>query len=121
MCRHRLARPYRTHFLRRVVANSEDKIHLRRFGLCKLFPTLAAQAFRGQVRQFDQLERFRTHSSQWVAARAVPCEDWPALAIENGLRHDRPSRIPRAQEQNIVAPLHYVILQQSAKKANLSF
>src|SRR6266571_9054277 len=106
MRRHRLPRPDGTHFLRRIVANGEDKIHLRRFRFGKLCPALAAQVPRRQVRHFDQLERFRTHNSRWVASRAVSCEKWLAFAVENSLRHDRPGGISRTQKQYVVACLH---------------
>ena len=39
---HGLPGPKGTHFLGGVVTNGEDKIHLRRSRLCKLFPILAA-------------------------------------------------------------------------------
>src|SRR5260370_737812 len=106
MRRHRLPRPDGTHFLLRIVANGEDKIHLRRFRFGKLFPALAAQVPRRQVRHFDELERFRPHNSRWVASRAVSGEKWLAFAVKNGLRHDRPGGIPGAQEQHAVVPLH---------------
>src|ERR1700693_6265986 len=41
---HRLSWPDRTRFARRVVANGEHKIHLRRARLCELLPILAAQS-----------------------------------------------------------------------------
>src|SRR5260370_15451650 len=106
MRRHRLPRPDGTHFLLRIVANGEDKIHLRRFRFGKLFPALAAQIPSRQVRHFDQLERFRPHNSRWVASHAVSGEKWLAFAVKNGLRHDRPGGIPGAQEQHAVVPLH---------------
>src|SRR5882762_3975228 len=98
MCRHWLSGPNGTHFLGGVVANGENEIHLRRSGLCELFPVLAAQAFHGQACQANQLESFRTHDSRRVASRAESCEKRPALTVENCLGHDGTSRIPRAQE-----------------------
>ena len=41
--RHGLARPHRTHFVRRVVADSEDEIELAGTGNGELFPTLGPQ------------------------------------------------------------------------------
>ena len=74
MRRHGLPRPDGTRFLRRIVANGEDKIHLWGSRLCELFPALAAQAPSRQVRHFDQFQRFRPHDSRRVTSRTVTCE-----------------------------------------------
>src|SRR5258708_17066478 len=106
MCRHWLAWPDGTHLLGRVVANGEDKVHLRRPGLCELFPVLASQTLRRQVCLLNQFERLRAHNSRRVTSRAVSCEEVLALTVENCLGHDGTRRIPRAQEQNVVVRLH---------------
>src|SRR5271165_2207533 len=51
--RHRLARPDRAYFLRGVVADGEDEVHLRRAGSSELVPTLAVQSMGGQVSPLD--------------------------------------------------------------------
>lgn len=48
--RHGLTRPYRTHFLRGVVANRENKVQSWRVRSCEFIPVLTPQASRGQFR-----------------------------------------------------------------------
>src|SRR5208337_2282026 len=103
---HRLAGPDGTHLFSRVVANGEDKVHLGRSRLCKLFPVLAAQAIRGQMRQLNLLERLWTNAPRGLASRAIGNKVGAALMIENRFGHDGASRIPCAQEENIVVCLH---------------
>jgi hypothetical protein len=95
---HGLAGPDGTGFLRRVVANGKDKIHFGRCGLGELFPAFAAQAFRRQVRHFNQLQRFGAHHSRRVTSGAKSGENRLAFAVENGFGHDGTRGIACAQE-----------------------
>ena len=64
---HGLAGPHGTNLLGRVVANSEDEIHLQRPGLCKLSPALTAEAFRRQDRDPSRTRSFyQSHQAQQV-------------------------------------------------------
>src|SRR5579859_2591177 len=106
MRRRRLPGPDRASFLGGVVANREDKVKRGGARLGKFLPAFAAQARGGHVRGFELAKRFRTNSAAGVAPRAVCPEQRPAFLIQNGFRHDRTCRIPGAQKQNVVRPLH---------------
>src|SRR6516164_6665523 len=65
MRRYRLARPHRTDFPRRVIAQGEDKIHRRGPRFRKFIPTLAAQSFGGQSDRLELLQCVRVNESRW--------------------------------------------------------
>ena len=102
MCGDRLSGPYGTGFLRRVVANGEDEIHLLRPGYREFVPTLAAKSVDWDVRDFQLTQRFGTNRTCRVAACAVGVEGLPPLEVQDRLRHDRVGGVAGAQEQNVV-------------------
>src|ERR1700674_635238 len=103
---HGLAGPYGADFAGGVIANGENKIHLRSARLCEFIPTLAAKIFHRNARQLNLPQRLRTDYSRWMAARAIGDEVGPAFPIENRFGHDRTRGISRAQEKDVVVFLH---------------
>ena len=87
MRRHRVAGPDRADFARRLIADREHEIHLRRVRLGELIPALRAQALRRQLHGLQQFERERMHFAFGKAA--LPCDrprNFPScnIVIEQG-------------------------------------
>jgi hypothetical protein len=110
MRRQRLAGPDRANFFGRVIAHRENKIELGRARPREFVPVFAPRASRGQTRNFKLPQRLRTNSPCCMAPRALRGEIRPAFAIHNRLGHDRARRIPGAQKQNVIVPLHRRVL-----------
>src|SRR5262249_26146889 len=95
MRRHRLARPHRANFARRVVADGEGKIERRRAWLGELIPRLRTKARRVIAEARQELRGVRVHSALRLASRAVGTEFTGAELVEDGLGHDRARRVAR--------------------------
>src|ERR1700675_1101577 len=106
MCGQRLPRPDWTHFFSRVIANRENKIHLRRSSFCEFVPVLAAQAVDGHLRQLKLFKRLWPYNSRGVASRTIGREAGLALMVQNGFGHDGSSRISGAKKKHVGANLH---------------
>src|ERR1035437_4821186 len=103
---HGLSWPERAGFPGGVVANSEDEVHRRSAGPRELVPALAAQAGCGYASHRKLLQRFGTNRPRRLASWRVGGEGGLYFVFEDRLRHDRPRRVSRAQEQNVVASIH---------------
>jgi hypothetical protein len=99
---HRLARPDRAHFIRRVVADGEDEIHHRRARCRKLVPALGAQGGGRVVHLAQQIERIGMNLALRMAAGAEALEAAGALAVEDAFRKDAARGISGAQEQHVI-------------------
>ncbi len=74
MCSHRLARPQRARFPRRVVTDGKHKIERWRAGIGELAPRLRAIT-RGVVAEtLKEFQRFRMHAPLGLASGAVGAE-----------------------------------------------
>src|SRR5208283_1635420 len=98
---HGLTWPDRAYFVGSIVANREHEVQMRRVGLCKLVPALAAQPLRGEVSPLQLRQSLWSDRPRWVTARAVGREGRPSSVVQNGFSHDRPGGISRTQEKNV--------------------
>src|SRR5208282_3339598 len=98
VCGHGLSRPQRAGFLGGIVANREDEVHFGSARSPEFVPALAAQASGRDTSHFQLLQRFGTNRSRRMTSSAVGRESAPSFVVEDCLRHDRPSRVSRAQK-----------------------
>src|SRR5439155_3995054 len=106
MCGHRLPRPYRADFFRRIVTDGKNEIELRRVRLGEFVPALAAQALGRKACSLEPAERLRPNFPRRMAAGAIRRESGFAFEVENGLGHDRSRRISRTEKQDVVVVFH---------------
>src|SRR5262249_1836661 len=106
MSSHGLARPDRASLAGGIVTDGKDEVDGWSSDPRKLLPTLAAQAFQGYVGNLQLPEGFRPYCTRSVAAGAVGGEARPAFVIQDGLSHDRASRIPGTKKQDVIVSLH---------------
>src|SRR5436190_15690850 len=104
-----MSRPDRTGFLRRVVADGEDVIHLRCARAREFFPVLAAIAFEREAVRAQCLERERMYRAFRRAAGAERFEVSAAELREQRLRHDAACGITSTEEEHVVASHRYLI------------
>ena len=98
---HRLPRPDRTGFARRVVADREHEIHFRRAGRCKFFPSFRAQALGRIIEAFEHFESERIDSPLRVASSREGAEAPRAVFAQNAFGEDRARGVARAEKQDV--------------------
>src|ERR1700685_188183 len=91
--RHRLTRPDRADFFRSVIADSEDEVELGGVWLCKLVPTLTAEAIGWQMSILQQRDSLRSNCARGIASSTVGGKVRSAFVIHDCLGHDGASRI----------------------------
>src|SRR5260370_16809418 len=99
---HRLPWPDRADFFRRVVAEGNDKVELRRTRLGEVIPTLAPQTLRRNPPSFESFQRLRPDRARRMTSRAVRREPRLAFKVQNRFGHDGPRRVSRTKKQNVV-------------------
>ena len=95
---HRLARPHRANLAGRVVADGKDEIHLRRSGLRKFIPALAAQICDRHALGRKKLNRKRIDRSARMASSTKAAKAALAKIGEDAFGEDAARRIAGTQE-----------------------
>src|SRR5271168_5028272 len=95
----RITGPNRADLARRLITDSEDKIHDRCAGSGELVPTFAAQSSGPQMQPFEQIKSERVHIPLWKAAGAVSVEAPIAPMLDQAFGQDAARRVARAEEQ----------------------
>ena len=90
-----------------VVADSKDKIHLRRSWLGEFFPAFAAQSHYRKARGLQLRQRLRADKTSRMAPRTVGLEARSPFVPENAFGQDGAGRIPGTQKQNVVVVFHF--------------
>src|SRR5262249_26265775 len=98
---HRLARPYRTGFARRAVADGKDEVERRCARLSELVPGLRTKPRCVIAETLQQLDRVRVHSALRLTTGTVGTEFTCPDLVQDGLGHDRARRVARAQKQDV--------------------
>jgi len=109
MCRHRLTGPDGAGFVRRVVADGENEVQVRRPSPRKLVPTLRAQRIDSVVLSTQQLEREGMHRSARKAAGAVRAETAVAEPIQHRFGEYAARRIASAQKEHVVGLVRHAL------------
>ena len=98
---HRLARPHRAGLGRRVVANREHEIELRRVRPGELAPVLGAKAADVEIELAQEIDRIGVNSALRLAAGREGAKFSPPLPIQDGFGHDRARRIAGAEKEDV--------------------
>ena len=104
--RHRLARPERADLRRRVVADGEDEVHVRRARRSELVPAFRAGEGGVVVEPLQEIDGERVRLRLRMGAGRVAPELAGALAVQDRLGHDRAGRIAGAEKQHVIGPVH---------------
>jgi hypothetical protein len=95
---HRLAGPHRADFVSGIVANGENKIHVRRAGLGEFVPAFAAQSGSGQTGTLQLPNGERMDAACGLAAGTEGAKVACAAMIQNGLRENGSRGVADAEE-----------------------
>ena len=98
----RLARPDRTDFTRRGIADRDDKVHGGGAFAGKFVPALGTEALRRQAGVPERFECQRMHRTLGVTACAVGVELTTRHAVQVRFSEDGARGIAGAQEQDVV-------------------
>lgn len=85
---HRMAGPDRADFVRCVVADGEDEIHVRRVGFCELIPGFATSVTGWNPDAFELFDGARIHLAGRMAAGAECVEAALSALVERCFGHD---------------------------------
>src|ERR1051326_4958235 len=96
---HRLARPYRAHFARSLIANRKDEIEIRCAGCGEFIPGLGPQIVRPKVRFFQHRYRQGIHRPRRVTACAECAEASLSPMLHEPLRHNAARGIAGAKKK----------------------
>jgi hypothetical protein len=96
-----LAGPDRTDFIGGFIAESEDKIELRRSLLRKLIPVLGPKVLDGMVQLLDEIKCIGMNPPLGRASGTIGLELTHAFTVEDDFAHDRACRVAGAQEQYV--------------------
>ncbi len=103
---HRVSGPDGAGLARGLVADGENKVHLRRIGRGELVPAFAAQGVRRVADAFELFDGVGVDYPARMAARAIGLEAALAQGVDQSLAHDRARGIAGAQHQYVVNLVH---------------
>src|SRR5450432_2574039 len=106
MRRHRLPRPDRANFLRRVVADGKNKIHLGSVKLGEFIPALAPQILDWDTGGFESRECLGPDRPRGMTSGAIGGKPTFTFGVKEGLSKNRARRVAGAEKQNVVVIFH---------------
>src|SRR5918994_5669954 len=117
---HRLPRPDRARFGRRLIADRKHKVHKWRLGSGELVPVLTAQLVRRKAIFFQKLQGKRVHAASRMTPGAERLKLIFPNGFENSFRHDAARRITSAQKQDIERSFFHATLLYAQQAPDLA-
>src|SRR5262249_31584468 len=106
VCRHGMPRPHRAGLARRLIADRDDEIHLRRIRLGELVPAPAAQTLSPQAESGQEIKRQRMNGPFGKAAGAEAPEAALPPMVHQRLRENAARGIAGAEEKDVQDVAH---------------
>ena len=106
--RHRLPRPKGAGFVRRIVANGENEIHLGGIGTRELVPRFRPEAADVVVELLEHFDSIRIDPPARLTTGRISLEAILAEFVHHALCNDRSRRVMRAEEQDVEGTFSHV-------------